>query len=219
MKTIWVNNQQSTELILFFNGWGMDTNAIKHLDFGKFDVCMFYNYSDEFSLNIDLSKYPKIHVITWSFGTWVAAKVYRLFNFEISKTFVFNGTFEPIDEKYGISPRLFKQTLKNWSQKTRHKFFIRMLGGQKQFNEYQSILPNRQVENQKNELKNLYNQILNNKISELPTDCAIIGREDLIFTYKNQHNYWENKTKIIEMNLPHYPFYVFKKWAEIIALA
>ena len=46
MKYKWLNKEvNNSKLILFFNGWGMDDNVVKHLDVEDYDVLMFYDYN------------------------------------------------------------------------------------------------------------------------------------------------------------------------------
>ena len=45
MKYKWLNRGENNKIILFFNGWGMDENVVKHLDCEDYDVLMFYDYN------------------------------------------------------------------------------------------------------------------------------------------------------------------------------
>ena len=61
MKYKWLNLKKNREVIIFFNGWGMDESVIKHLNYGSYDVLMFYDYN---TLDTDfdfksLEKYEK----------------------------------------------------------------------------------------------------------------------------------------------------------------
>ena len=46
MKYKWLNNGQNDEVIVFFNGWGMDEAVVRHLLFDAYDVIMFYDYNN-----------------------------------------------------------------------------------------------------------------------------------------------------------------------------
>ena len=61
MKYKWLNLKKNREVIIFFNGWGMDESVMKHLNYGSYDVLMFYDYN---TLDTDfdfksLEKYEK----------------------------------------------------------------------------------------------------------------------------------------------------------------
>ena len=76
MKYKWLNKGvNNSKLILFFNGWGMDENVVKHLDCENYDVLMFYDYN---TLNTDfdwdlLDVYPEKNLIAWSMGVMVCS--------------------------------------------------------------------------------------------------------------------------------------------------
>ena len=44
MQYKWLNKQENKNLIVFFNGWGMDEKVVQHLKFCDFDVLTFYDY-------------------------------------------------------------------------------------------------------------------------------------------------------------------------------
>ena len=52
MKYKWLNRNNNQKLIVFFNGWGIDENIVKHLDCEDYDVLMFYDYN---TLDVDFN--------------------------------------------------------------------------------------------------------------------------------------------------------------------
>ena len=46
MKYKWLNKKNNEELILFFNGWGMDESVVSHINPENFDVIMIYDYNN-----------------------------------------------------------------------------------------------------------------------------------------------------------------------------
>ena len=93
---------------------------------------------------------------------------------------------------------------------------MRMFGGRNKLEQLSDRLSKRNIEDQKMELENIKKAVENNEFTEMEFDCVLIGNADAIFPPANQQNYWNSKTRIIEMNLPHYPFDKFKSWKEII---
>jgi len=75
MKYKWLNkNDNNREVIIFFNGWGMDDCVIKHLDSENYNILMFYDYNDlvfDFK-SFDFDLYAKRYLIAWSMGVMVA---------------------------------------------------------------------------------------------------------------------------------------------------
>jgi biotin synthesis protein BioG len=105
MKYKWLNNQKQKELIIFFNGWGMDESVVSHLQPDNFDVLMFYDYN---SLNTDfdfnmLNKYCSKNLVAWSMGVMIGT----LFNIDYEIKTAINGTLNPIDDKYGIPKKIY----------------------------------------------------------------------------------------------------------------
>jgi len=218
MKTCWINKQNNDSCILFFNGWGMDKNAICHLDKGDFDVCMLYDFNPISTINEDLKDYKEVYLVAWSLGVWAAACCFSKSAIKLSKAIALNGTQKPIDNEFGISAIVFSNTLNTWNEANRSKFNMRMLGGRTQYEEHLNCLTSRTAENQQEELKYIQQEVESKGLKEITFDTVLIGSKDLIFTVQNQYNYWSGKTKIVEADVPHFPFSIFNSWQEIIDL-
>ncbi|MDR2963154.1 MAG: DUF452 family protein [Bacteroidales bacterium] len=207
--------------ILFFNGWGMDCNAVNHLQHSDYDVYMFYdyqNFEEDFkNFSPNFSSYKEISVIAWSLGVWVAQKILAPFRHTFTKTIAINGTPQPIHNEYGIAEAVFANTLAKWNEVSRKKFNARMCGGNSQLTECQQYMSARNCENQLEELHYLYNNITSHPCNSTNFySVALIGENDLIFTAKNQENYWQNVAKFQTLPLPHFPFAAFNSWNEIL---
>ena len=78
MQLTWVIKNNSDKLIIFFNGWSLDENIVKHLSTTEFDVLMFNDYSDleiaEETIKM-INSYAEVNVIAWSFGVWACGNV------------------------------------------------------------------------------------------------------------------------------------------------
>ena len=192
MKYKWLNKENNNKLIIFFNGWGMDESIVKHLEFGCYDVIMFYDYND---LNIDLniiSGYDTKYLTAWSMGVMIASK----FNIEYASKTAINGTLKPIDDKYGILPKIYDLTIKRLDV---NKFMKQM------FEQGENIPEiNRNYENQRKELEAIktYSANLDFKYNKV-----IISSNDKIIPTSAQVRFW-NITPNIEAG--HCPFYHYK---------
>lgn len=219
MKYKWLNKGvNNSKLILFFNGWGMDENVVKHLDVEDYDVLMFYDYNTldtDFDLDL-LNIYSEKNLIAWSMGVMVCSCLAPSLTLPLGEgtKVAINGTLKPIDEEYGIHPKIYDLTIKGFNEKGRDRFVKSM------FEEEVEIICNREIENQHSELitlkeickltpsltlplgegKSLYNKIL-------------ISDNDKIIPTKSQVAFWG-----IEPNLKggHCPFFQFKKWSELL---
>ena len=203
MKYKWLNKKSEKNVIIFFNGWGMDESIVKHLDAEGYDVLMFYDYNfpetdfDFSTLNI----YQKKYLVAWSMGVMTAT----FFNINYTKKIAINGTLKPIDDMFGIPKRIYNLTLKNFSPKGAEKFIQNM------FNQKCELpIVSRTFENQKTELEALTKYESN---LDFKYDKIILSSDDKIIPTKNQIAFWK-----IEPNIEsgHAPFNRFKKWSELL---
>lgn len=218
MKKQWLNKQNNDKCILFFNEWAMDETIISHLNFDEFDICMFNNYNSISSIEDDFSQYSEIYVVAWSLGVWVASKVLANSNIKFTKTIAINGTQQPIDDKFGINPSIFQNTLEEWNEKNRKTFYLQMFGDNKKYRLMSAGINKNKAIYQKNELRNLQIKISLKESFRLKFNTALIGSNDLFFTPQNQFNYWKRKTKIVISEFDHYPFTSFEGWKQIAQL-
>nr|MDA3781312.1 DUF452 family protein [Bacteroidales bacterium] len=162
MNKIWLNKNSKKELILFFNGWGMDMNIVNHIKPLGFNVCMLNNYNNLESLDDNFNDYDKIYIVAWSLGVWAAVQFISKSKINIEKSIAINGTSLPIDNEYGIDKEIFAATVNNWNDKNKQKFWLRMFGSKIIFNDFRKCLPKRETLEQRDEIIYLQNEILNN---------------------------------------------------------
>ena len=205
MKYKWLNRGENNKIILFFNGWGMDENVVKHLDCEDYDVLMFYDYNTlETDFDWDLLNiYPEKNIIAWSMGVMVGGKYLDKLG-ALKQTVAINGTLKPIDENYGIHPKIYDLTIKGFNEKGRKRFIDSM------FNKTTDINCNREIDEQHSELIALKNYQANEAFEY---NKVLISDNDKIIPTKSQVAFWG-----IEPNLKggHCPFFQFKKWSELL---
>ena len=210
-------NNNSTKLILFITGWGMDKNPTQFLSDKKYDVCTLYNYPD---LSNDLSTinfelYDEVIFVAWSLGVFAANVYYNELPIKPDYTIAINGTGLPVDNRYGIPTKVFALTLKTWSEKARINFNKRMCcddSSSELFSKYES---KRTVDDQKQELNWCFNNAQSDNFS-MKWDLAIIASNDKIFPPDNMLEYWSKQNvRIKKINKPHYPFAQWNSWDEI----
>ena len=82
MKSCWLSQNNSSNLIVFFAGWSFDETPFKTLSCEGFDVLFIYDYNEISELEIlkNISeKYEQKFLITWSMGVFVAAYLRKYF--------------------------------------------------------------------------------------------------------------------------------------------
>lgn len=203
MKYKWLNYKKNKELIVFFNGWGLDEGVISHLYPRNFDVLMFYDYNNletDFDFFV-FEKYSRKYLIAWSMGVMVAT----LFNIEYDYKVAINGTLKPIDNEYGIPVRIYDLTLKNYNPKGAQKFLKSMFNKNYKLPEIK-----RDFENQKSELAAIREYKSN---LDFKYDKVLISDDDKIIPSKNQSNYWGIKPNL---RSGHSPFNLYHNWSEIL---
>ena len=220
MQQTWVIKNNSDKLIIFFNGWSLDENIVKHLTSDGFDVLMFNDYSDleiaQEVLDI-INSYAEVNVIAWSFGVWACGSVINNFK-NLKNAIAINGTLIPIDNSLGIPEKIFNLTLMHLSEENYVRFFKNMFAGEADL----GGISTRTIGNKKTELEQIQklsaekncaqNARLFNKI--------FIGANDKIISSKNQANFWgETNAQIIKTEGGHYIFDLFKTWDEILNYA
>ena len=203
MKYKWLNRNGNREIIIFFNGWGMDENVVSHLQCDKYDVITFFDYNNldtDFEFE-ELEKYSKKYLISWSMGVMVAS----LFNLSVDKSIAINGTLTPIDDNYGIPEKIYDLTEKGLTEASIKKFVSKMfLTSDMRFS------CNRSFESRKNELSAL-KKYQSNK--DFKYDDVYISSYDKIIPTQNQVAFWNKEPNL---KSGHCPFFEFSSWEELV---
>ena len=208
MQYKWLNKQNNKNLIVFFNGWGMDEKIVKNLDCQNFDVITFFDYRT-FDMPItDFSIYEKQYLIAWSMGVYVCNLFYDKFK-DFDGFTAINGTQKPIDDNFGIPTLAYNLTVDNFNELTCKKF-MKKISTEVNLQDYCS--------RSLNELRQELISIRDLKINDfLSFNKAILSTKDRIFPFNNMLNYWQTtKTDIVQIEGSHYIFDKIKNWSDLI---
>jgi len=213
MKKLWINKKNNSELLLFFNGWGMDEKPFSHLAVDNdLDIMMVYDYTTLEDI-AELNDYRTVHLAAWSLGVFAAAKV--LAGKKFASAVAINGTLKPINEGEGIAPAIFQGTIDSWSEVARMKFNRRMCGEHGRI--FNANLPERSIESQKAELIALQELITNSPAPENIFKQAVISAKDKIFPLHAQEEHWQHaRIPIRIFDEPHYFFPELKSCKEML---
>ncbi len=223
MKYQWINQNKNSQLLIFFNGWAMDGQPLRHLACLGYDVLEINDYSDS-DLNIDLSQlarqYDKTILLAWSLGVWAAGDYCQRHNFKPDFALAINGTNKPIDADFGIAADIFQGTIDNLDIQGLASFQRRMCKSRDVLEFFDAHKPARNIDLQRAELVSLQAHIYARPVANNIFDKAIVALQDRIMPPANQMAYWAEQTvAVVEINQPHYPFMAFASWREILDLA
>ena len=117
------------------------------------DWLICYDYrSLEFDAII-LQEYSEITLIAWSMGVWAASQIMKQYpSLPLSQSIAINGTPYPIHETKGITPAIFEGTLQGLNEQSLQKFQRRMCGSTAGYKTFQTVAPQRSIEELKEEL-------------------------------------------------------------------
>jgi pimeloyl-[acyl-carrier protein] methyl ester esterase len=219
MKTYIRRREKNDELVVVYGGWGTDENVFIPLCNDDFDFILFYNYSaDEALVLPEMKTYKKITLIGWSLGVWAAEYLSHKTGIKPDVTIAVNGTPIPADDQFGIPLNIFEGTLNNITEENMEKFYLRMFGDKRTYKLNLDRIPHRSVKSLHDELRWLYNRIMEQKEPGFTWNYAVTSEFDRVFPAKNLKSYWEKeeKTKHIIVPLPHYFFHKWESYTDFI---
>ena len=206
-------NHQSSDLIVFFAGWGCDENQFVNLHDHK-DILILYNYQD-LSLNFDFTRYANIYVIAYSAGVFVASIMAdKLPN--LRRKIAVCGNPYLFDETLGISQatvQVFKDiTLDNYLE-FRRRYMVFDDDEYERYNQLQSLRTIESCADELAALQKIYNE--SRALINPSFDKAIVAENDLIFNLPAQQEFYKDKLQIIK-NAKHHIFFRFKSFADLL---
>lgn len=222
MKTYIIRRDKNSRLIVVYGGWGNDEKIFTPLCSKDSDYIFFSHYSaDEPMVLPEMKKYEHITVIGWSLGVWAAEYLTAKTRIIPNLAIAVNGTPVPADDRYGIPMKAFEGTLNNISDRNMTKFYFRMFGDKNTFEANYERVPSRTVKSLSDELRWLYNRIMEPKESLFKWDIALISENDRIFPTKNLLAYWHTRQETVSITLkqPHYLFHSWKSFDDLVSFA
>ena len=198
MKLFHVNNDK-LKLLIFFCGFYTDPECFIEFDNGSSDILFVYDYSTLNSGELeyfDFSIYTEINLIAYSYGVFGANESYRALP-EINNSVAISGTIYPIDEFFGIKPKIYDLMLNSFNEEVIKNFKAKM------------EIDSGTIKNSKRTVENLKN---------FKFDKVIITKKDRIIPYSSQKNFWELHNNIEEINCGHFPFFNYKDFDEILEI-
>ena len=161
----------------------------------------------------EVEGHESVRVVAWSMGVWAASVLLSRWNIPVSCRVAINGTERPVDEHYGIHPKIYLLTGRGMTEQGRDKFFLPVcFPGRKKWNV-----------SRKTGLAGL--------LMSKGTNCDLSGssrhgnarnalgaglcfRGDVIFLWKINETGGESCRDYYATG-GHYPFYVLDNWEKI----
>ena len=197
MKTYIRRREKNDQLVVIYGGWGTDENVFTPLCNDDFDFILFYNYSSDEALVLpEMKSYKKITLIGWSLGVWAAEYLSPKTGIIPDIAIAVNGTPVPADDQYGIPLNIFEGTLNNITEENMEKFYLRMFGDKKTYQLNNERKPHRTIKSLHDELRWLYNRIMEQKEPGFKWDFAVTSEIDRVFPSENVNSYWEKFDKL-----------------------
>lgn len=219
MKTYIRRREKNDQLIVLYGGWGTDDNFFSPLCTDEFDFILFYNYSaDEALVLPEVKTYKRITLIAWSLGVWAAEYLLPKTGIKPDIAIAVNGTPIPADDQFGIPLKVFEGTLNNISEENMEKFYLRMFGDKKTYEAYAERIPRRTIKSLHDELRWLYNRMMEQKEPNFKWDYAVTSEADRVFPSNNVNSYWEKHTETTHIILPlsHYLFHNWNSYSDFV---
>jgi biotin synthesis protein BioG len=203
MKVFWHKKEGNKQLLLLFNGWGFDQKIFCGINISCHDIVSVYEYMDIEPEHFEFTKlYPEVKVMAWSYGVFIA-DFYADYIYNLKTAFAINGSTTPVNDCKGIPIKIFRATIQSFNVENREKFYLRIAGGLSAYKLIAEILPDRDCENQLDELNALYKLSLKNKKNALNWDIAVISTRDKIFPLANMINAWGDRAiTVVGEHLP-----------------
>lgn len=211
MQTFLQENN-SSELILFFNGWGMDEKPFIPIKSSS-DILFVSDYND-LSFSFDFSKYKKINMIAFSCGVFMSSFLQDKLPKIESKVAV-NGILNLFDKKNGIPENVLNQ-MENLTVDNAHDFRKKIIFKEAQLNLFNKNQPSRDLISSLAELSMLKKYYTENQNPTLDFDKVIIGKNDMILPPNIQLDSWKNHKNVQQFNGGHFIFYNFNNLADLL---
>lgn len=208
-----LRKNKSDELILLFNGWGMDEKPFAMMKSFR-DILFVSNYNN-LNFDFDFSPYKKIILLAFSAGVFMSAYLKDKLP-KLDLKIAINGTLHLFDLQNGIDQKTLEE-MHNLTMENVLELRAKLILSEAHFRLFNQNQPLRDLKSSLDELKMLEKYYCDKTVS-LDFDKVIMGEHDKIIHYENQIKAWSGINNIKTVNGGHFSFYLFKDFDEIINL-
>ncbi|MGE4559396.1 MAG: DUF452 family protein [Desulfobulbus sp.] len=217
MQTTWLKQGKHRQCILFFAGWGMDSTPFGAVPAGAHDLCMVYDYRQLAPVDLTpFAAYEQLHLIAWSMGVWVAARLLAGERARFASLTAIGGTLHPIDQKKGIPPENYQGMLARFSPEILEGFYCNMFDDKEQLARFLAYRPRRDIGDLHLEMEAFQEAFAHFGPGTDIYTRKIITSRDRIFSGRNQMRAWGKGNGTV-CNWPHFPFFLIEDWRDLLA--
>ena len=214
MQTKLIKNN-SKNLIIFLTGWGCDADQFSFMKSEKYDILICYDYTN-LNFDFDFSKYNEFYLISFSAGVNIGCVLKNKLP-KYKKTVAINGNPLANNQYYGLRKEIldvFAGVTPSNALDFRRKFLVY---DDEEFRKFNSTQSHRTFESCMQELL-VINQC-NSSNEPVEFNIAILSKDDKIFYYERQLEYWSDKSRCITLeNCAHFPFFRLDNYDSIIEI-
>ena len=192
--------------VLIFAGWGIDAHPFEELSLPGYDIYVAYAFDGLLPASQNFTDYDELCIIAWSYGVAAAAEfIVANPQLPITARVAVNGVLKPVDDKVGMPETIFRGTLTNLSERSIYKFYRRMFGSQEAFAEFKKSMPERSVDDLRDELHAYECLSQGCSCSPLLFDRVYINPDDKILPFASQLRCWESNPGVRVTPSNHFP--------------
>ncbi|MBO6258418.1 MAG: DUF452 family protein [Succinivibrio sp.] len=215
MKQLFMRQNGSMRLILFFCGYGQDERPFPVVKAHGPDLALVYDYEDStFDCSV-YEKYQCIDVVSWSMGVMMAAVTLGNGALKVRKAVAVNGTIEGIDDEFGIATKMWNATEAALCPASVLKFYRRMCGV-KDAAFYLEHAPARSLDGLRRELAFLKHTAAGKIRKSFHYSRAYVGLGDRIIPAQNQLRSWNAQgVSAVQGEFAHFPLEILSYELEL----
>ncbi|MDE6042696.1 MAG: DUF452 family protein [Muribaculaceae bacterium] len=205
MKHAYISRKGESRLIIIFAGWGMDHRPFQGLERPGYDIMAVWDYR---SLDFNArwtEGYDEVAVLAWSMGVHAAQACHGAIAEKTTGRIAVAGTPCPVHDSLGIPQGVFDATLANLDEANLARFMRRMCGGASGYKAFAGRMPQRPVEELREELAAIGCRVARGECTATPPfDHYVATMRDSIFPPANQLKAFEG-CDVVEIDSPHLP--------------
>jgi biotin synthesis protein BioG len=218
MKCEWLQRGRGKTLIVFCNGWGMDSHPFAAIPVEKYDVLNLYDFRghEELTSILQVMKdYDERILLSWSMGVWAGQQVFSQHVHLFARKIAINGTLCPVHDELGIPRDLFTGTMEAWSDISRSKFYNRVCGNRQIYSTFCAHPPKRSLADQQEELGYYLKVAECVERNESIYTEIVVSDNDRIVPTAHQLAFW-GEDNVMSVAGGHFLFYNWKCWDDLL---